>query len=400
MNRAKTELTWGFSLTGLGRRRPTAGQAALAPVNLGTVSAIGGRVRLRKDGGASMSLLRRILVIALVAAVVSCLFFLSNGYATHAPRPHDVRIEVVGANGAAARVNAVFGHAVPGGFDVASAADEAAARDDVATGKAYGAIIDASIGPVGLLTAGARGLAVQQIVTRAATAYALLQGRGIVQKDVVPLPPSDAAGVSAFFLQLGLLIPGLLVSVLLYLVGRRSRVWARFSGGVVYAMCAAALGVLVMDAVFGALTGAPAALFGISVLAAMAFVVTVAALQTVFGLPGTAVAAVVLLIVGNPLNGVTVAVPLLPDGYRQIAPAFPNNAAVRAIKDQIYFGGQHSPKALLILSAWIVGGFLVIGIADWLHLRQLRRTAHSPADIYAKPIVGRRLPTATPPDST
>lgn len=346
-----------------------------------------------------MSALRRILVIALVAAVVSCLFFLSYGYATHAPRPHDVRVEVVGADGAAAGVNAVFDRAVPGGFDVQPAAAEATARDDVATGKAYGAIIDPPIGPVGLMTASAGGLAVQQIVTRAATAYALVQGRGIVQKDVVPLPPSDAAGVSAFFLQLGLLIPALLVSVLLYLVGRRSRVWVRLSGGVVYAVCAAALGVLVMDAGFSALTGAPAALFGISLLAAMAFVVTVAALQTAFGLPGTAVAAAVLLIVGNPVNGVTVAAPLLPDGYRQIAPAFPNNATVRAIKDQIYFGGQHSPKALLILCAWIVAGFLVIGIADWLHLRQRRQALHSPGDIYAKPIVSRRLPTPTPTES-
>ena len=160
--------------------RPVTG-AALAPAILRTAPAIGGRVRWRKDGGASMSALRRILVIALVAAVVSCLFVLSYGYATHAPRPHDVRVEVVGANGAAARVNAVFDRAVPGGFDVQPAADEAAARDDVATGKAYGAIIDPPIGPVGLLTAGAGGLAVQQIVTRAATAYALVQGRGIVQ---------------------------------------------------------------------------------------------------------------------------------------------------------------------------------------------------------------------------
>ncbi len=359
----------------------------------------GARVLWRKDGGASMSVLRRILAIALLAAVVSCLFFLSYGYATHAPRPHDVRIDVVGANGASARVNAVLDRAVPGGFDVEPAANEAAARDDVTTGKAYGAIIDPPVGPVGLLTASAGGLAVQQIVIRGATVYALVVGRGLVQQDVVPLPPSDAAGVSAFFLQLGLLIPGLLVSVLLYLIGRRSRVWARFGGAVVYAVVAAALGVLVMDAGFGALTGAPAALFGISVLVAMAFVVTVAALQAAFGLLGTAVAAAVLLIIGNPLNGVTVAVPLLPDGYREIAPAFPNNAAVRAIKDQIYFGGQHSPKALLILSAWIVGGFLVIGVADWLHLRQRRRAVHSPADIYAKPIVSRRLPTTTPTES-
>jgi hypothetical protein len=346
-----------------------------------------------------MSVLRRILLISLIAAVVSCLFVLSYGYASHAPRPHDVRIDVVGANGAAARVNAVFDRAVPGGFDVEPAADEAAARDDVATGRASGAIIDPPIGPMGLLTAGAGGLAVQQIVIRAASAYALVQGRGIVQNDVVPLPPSDAAGVSAFFLQLGLLIPGLLVSVALYLIGRRSRIWVRVSGGVVYALCAAALGVLVMDVGFGALTGAPAALFGISVLAAMAFVVTVAALQVAFGIPGTPVAAAVLLIVGNPLNGATVATPLLPDVYRQIGPALPNNATVRAIKDQIYFGGQHSPTALLILSAWVVGGFLIIGIADWLHLRQRRQAVHSAADIYAKPVVSRRLPAPAPTES-
>lgn len=346
-----------------------------------------------------MSAFRRILVIACVAAIVSCLFILSYGYATHAPRPHAVRVEVVGANGVAARADALFERAVPGGFDVRAAADEQAARNDVKTGKAYGAIVERPTGPIGLLTAGAGGLPVQQIVTRAATAYALVQGRNLVQSDVVPLPSSDAAGVSAFFLQLGLLIPGLLVSVLFYLVGRRSRLWARFGGAGVYALFAAALGVLVMDPGLGALTGAPAALFGIAALAAMAFVVTVAALQAAFGLAGTAVAAALLLIVGNAVNGVTVAVPLLPDGYRQIAPAFPNNATVRAVKDQIYFGGQHSPKALLILSAWLVGGVLVILVADWLHLRQRRQAIHSPADIYAKPIVSRRLPRSTPTEN-
>jgi hypothetical protein len=338
-----------------------------------------------------MSALRRILVIALIAAVVSCLFVLSYGYATHAPRPHDIRIVVVGANGAAARASAALERAVPGGFDVEPAADEAAARDTVKTGKAYGAIIEPPIGPVKVLTAGAGGLGVQQVVTRAATAYAVERGRTIAQTDLVPLPSSDAAGVSGFFLQLGLLIPGLLVSVLVYLIGRRSRLWARLSAAVVYALCAAALAVLVMDAGFGALTGAPAALFGIAALAAMAFVVTVAALQAAFGLPGTAVAATVLLIVGNAVNGGTVLTPLLPDGYRQIAPAFPNNATTRAVRDQIYFGGQHSPTALSILSAWIVGGLLVIGIADLLHLQQRRQAVHSPADIYAKPIVSRRL---------
>ena len=346
-----------------------------------------------------MSVLRRILVIALVAAVVSCLFFLSYGYATHAPRPHDVRIEVVGANGAAARVNAVFDRAVPGGFDVEPAADEAAARDDVATGKAYGAIIDPPIGPVGLLTASAGGLAVQQIVTRAATAYALVQGRGIVQKDVVPLPPSDAAGVSAFFLQLGLLIPALLVSVLLYLIGRRSRVWARISGGVVYALCAAALGVLVMDAGFGALTGAPAALFGISVLAAMAFVVTVAALQAAFGLPGTAVAAAVLLIVGNPLNGVTVAIATSPRRLPPDRAGFPEQR----------HGASHQGSDLLWRPAFTQGAFDLVcvdrrRVPHHRHRRLAPPSAATPGGAQSGRYLRKAdsqppLPTPTPTES-
>src|SRR5512147_68304 len=100
-----------------------------------------------------MSAFRRILVIALVAAAVSCMFVLSYGYATHAPRPHDVRVEVVGANGAAARVSTAFERAIPGGFDVVPATDEAAARNDVRTGAAYGAIVAPPIGAVRVLTA-------------------------------------------------------------------------------------------------------------------------------------------------------------------------------------------------------------------------------------------------------
>ncbi|GIH20531.1 hypothetical protein [Rugosimonospora africana] len=67
----------------------------------------------------------------------------------------------------------------------------------------------------------------------------------------------------------------------------------------------------------------------------------------------------------------------------QAAPASPNNAMTRAVRDQIYFGGQHSPTALLVLSAWIVGGLLVIGIADWVHLLHRRYAVHSLADICA-----------------
>jgi hypothetical protein len=92
----------------------------------------------------------------------------------------------------------------------------------------------------------------------------------------------------------------------LFLLGRRFRLWWRVSAAVLFALLAACGSVLALDAIFGALTGATATLIGVGFLGALTFVAFVTACQAVTGLPGTGLAALVFVFIGNAVSGGTV----------------------------------------------------------------------------------------------
>jgi hypothetical protein len=327
------------------------------------------------------------VMLALGAALFSGLFTLSYGYAIHSPYPHDVTIDVVAQASTVTQVRAGLAKAVPGGFDVRSRADEADARRDIGDTSAYGALIVPATGPVDVLTAGAAGVPVQHIVTTALNTVAHALGRPVTATDVVPLPEGDSGGQSIFVFEIGLLIPGVIGSVGFYLFGRRARLWLRVVAAIGYAVVSAALGLLVLDVTLGALTGSWASLMGIGALVAAALLLTMAALHAVFGMPGTAVGAGVLLVVGNAVNGSSVPVPLLPAGYRQLAPWLPNGAAVRAFRDDVYFGGHDQVQPLLALALWIGVALLVIAAVDVVHLHHRKHTSLPDAHIHALPAI-------------
>ena len=331
----------------------------------------------RTAGATAVAASRRMVVVTVGASLFSFLFILSYGYAIHAPRPHHVRIDVIAPSSTLDQVRSGLEKAEPGGFDVHAKPDAQAARRDILDGISYGALI---VGPGStdqILVASAAGPSVQQIVTSSLSALSHSQHRAPQVVDLAPLPPSDRAGQSSFVFEIGLLIPGVIGSVGFYLLGRRARLWVRVAAAIGYSVLASASGVLVLDVWLGALTGSPWTLLATGALAAAAFVLTVAALHALFGLPGTAVAAGALLIVGNALNGSTVPIPLLPDVYRQMAPWMPNGAAVHLFRSDVYFDGRGAGQPLLALVFWIIGALFVITISDVLHLRR-RRIA--PAD--------------------
>jgi hypothetical protein len=57
--------------------------------------------------------------------------------------------------------------------------------------------------------------------------------------------------------------------------------------------------------IFGALTGASAALIGVGFLGSLTFVAFVTACQAVTGLPGTGLAALAFVFIGNAVSGGT-----------------------------------------------------------------------------------------------
>jgi hypothetical protein len=257
-----------------------------------------------------------------------------------------------------------------------------------------GALIVPPSGAVTIVTAGAEGVSQQQAITAALTAASRSMRRSTKPLDVAPLSSGDRAGLSSFVFGLGLLLPSVIGGIGLFLFGMRLRLWWRVAAATLFALLAACGGVLAMDTVFGALTGASGELIGIGFLGALSFVLFVAALQAVIGLSGTALAAVAFIFVGNAVSGGSVPVAFLPGGFRQIAPWLPNNAIVRGARDVIYFHAHDLAHPLLVLGLWIAVALSVLAGVDLIHLSERRRWPRDTLEIYRTPALvhlSRRL---------
>jgi hypothetical protein len=325
---------------------------------------------------------RRVFAIAVFAALLGLGITLSFGYADHDPKPHQVRLALAAAPAVRATVAAGLQHAQPGGFDLVSVPTARAAAESVRSQTSAGALVVPPSGAVTIVTAGAEGVLQQQAITAALSAASRSIGRPPKPLDVAPLPRGDRAGLSSFVFGLGLLLPSVIGGIGIFLLGMRLRLWWRAAAAILFAALAACGGVFALDTVFGALTGAGGALIGIGFLGALSFVLFVAALQAVVGLPGTALAAVAFIFIGNAVSGGSVPVSFLPAGFRQIAPWLPNNAIVRGARDVVYFHGHDLAHPLLVLGLWPAVALSVIAAVDLIHLSERRQRPHHPHDIY------------------
>ena len=330
---------------------------------------------------------RRLFAIAAFAAVLGLGITLSFGYADHDPKPHGVAIAIAAAPPVRARIATGLEHAQPRGFRIISEAGAGAVTASVRSQATAAGLIVRPSGPVTIVTAGAEGTLQAQALTAAFTPGAQAMHRPVAHLDVAPLSQGDRSGLSSFVFGLGLLIPSVIGSVGLFLYGMRLRLWWRVAAATVFALLVAAAGVLVMSTILGALTTSPAALIGIGFLGALSFVLFVAALQALVGLPGTALAAVAIVFVGNAISGGSVPVGFLPGGFRQIAPWLPNNAIIRGVRDVAYFHGHDLGHPLLVLGIWPAAALVVLVAVDLLHVSLRRRRPHQAHDIYRTPAV-------------
>ena len=330
---------------------------------------------------------RRLFIVAVLAAVLGLGITLSFGYADHAPTPHGVRIAVSAPPQLIAVLSAGLQRADPGGFKVVPATSAHAAIHSVRAQRAAGALVVPPSGSNTLVTAGADGVSQQQVLTAALTAASKSMRRTVRPVDVAPLSQGDHSGLSSFVFGLGLLIPSVLGSVGLFLVGMGRRVWWRVAAAALLALLAAAGGILALDTILGALPSGTAELLAIGFLGALSYVLFVAALQSVVGLPGTGLAAIAFIFVGNAVSGGSVPIAFLPNVFRQIAPWLPNSAIVSGARDAVYFNGHDLGHALLVLGLWPVVAFSVLALVDLLHLSVRRRLPHPAHEIYRTPAV-------------
>lgn len=307
------------------------------------------------------------LIAVAIVALQMLLVPLFAGPASHLA-PRDLPLAVAGPASAAAALP-------PGAFDVTRVPDAATADARIKDRSVYGALITGPDGP-SLHVASAAGPTVSSLLEQAATK--LGGGRPVPVVDVVPAASTDprGAGFAAGFLPVA--ITGLLAGVLTYLlVGRR---WARVATLAGFAALAGLAGAAVQQYWLDLLPGDYLTTASTMALIALAVSAAATGLGAVLDRAGVALAAATIFLVGNALSGVSSASELLPQPWGTVGQFLPIGAGGTLLRSVVWFDGHGATRALLVLTAYAVGGLLLVAVGRH-GLRRASDAATEPAAV-------------------
>jgi hypothetical protein len=318
---------------------------------------------------AALSPENRKLVITLAGVLaVVFIFVSSNVAANHDPKPHGLPVGVVGPPRLVSATARQLDRRAPGAFQILGYRSPAAARTAILHRSVYGAFDPGP--PPSLLTADAASLSVATLLQKTFTAAARAQGAPLIVHDLVPLPPADPNGATAFSATLSLIIAGVLGSSMLYQVARGRAVAVHLSAVLALGIGAGLLTALATSVIVGgSFTSQFLAVWGVAALFVLALALPIAFFQRLLGLPGTGVGLVAFIVVGDPSSGGATAPQLLPDPWRAISQALPPGAAVTAMRDVVYFHGYGATRALIVLGTYAALGAILAIITDRIRTR-------------------------------
>jgi len=314
----------------------------------------------------SLRVLIRLTVVFIVASFV---FVSINVFTQHAPKAHGLRVAYVGSPVAQVFIQRGLDKAAPGAFALRRYPSAASARAAVLERSAYGAFIERKK-KARLLTASAAGPGAQQAIEHAftmmtATAPPSMRVK-LVSTDLRPLPANDSRGLSSSAFLFGLLVVSFVFAILLYISGRGALLAHRLLAIGLFALASALVAAVTVGPLIGALAGHFWAIFAIGALFSVAIALTTYGLETIFGLAGTGIAAFVLILIGNSTAGGASNQEFLPDVFRQVAQVLPNGAAVSFVRNTVYFEGNKTGEALVVIALWAAGGLALVLAAEKL----------------------------------
>jgi hypothetical protein len=320
----------------------------------------------------------RTVGLVLGVLVLQLAFILSYVGAFHAPRPHRVQVAVAAPGPSAQQIVGRL-NGLPGAPLAATALpDRTAAAAAVRTGRKSAALL---VSPSGsrdtLLVASGGGSSVVTAVEQVAQQVEAAQHRTVAVRDVVPLQPGDARGLTGFYLVIGWIVGGYLVAALLGVAkGARPantrRAVIRLLAIAPYAVASGIGGALIVGPALGALNGHLLPLWGLGVLLVYAAAAVTLAFQVLAGVLGIGLTVLLFVVLGNPSAGGAYQSALLPPFWRAISGALPNGAGTDAVRRIAYFRGERVTGDLLVICAWLVGGTVVALIASLRNARRAR----------------------------
>ena len=318
-----------------------------------------------QPAGTRRSLTVRIVIGAfIVAAVQQCLFASNYLSASHNPVAHKLPFAVTGDS---PLTSAVQKHM---SLKVTRYSDEAAAKQAIDQAKVYGALVPGAGTSTLLVVPTASDLAQYDLAVHfEQAAKSTGQKLTVTSYAPKPLPRGDTSGIVISLLLVPILVGGYMSATILRSV--RGVPTERWRAAVLIGY--AVVGTLLVDLIAGPwLDSYPTDKFWIvwPILALITACVALFAvvMHRLIGGAGTLVTVITIILFGKPGSGGSTGVPYLPGFWRTIGPFLPPRNGIILLKNTIYFGGNGTAQALIILLAYFVVFSVIVGILDWYRL--------------------------------
>src|SRR5438270_5771325 len=314
------------------------------------------------------------LVAPLAAGLVVLLALLGLiGTAIRDPRPHDIPVGLVGPAQALQPMTDALAQKVPGVFKFTSFDSEDAARAALDRRDVDGVVI---VGPSGsrIVVAGAAGDTSTTLIESVFGAALSARGQQVPVEVVHPFASGDAHGLILFFLVLATLISTLVVQAVLLARAARARVAVWLGVNAAWAVLAGAVGVGAATWIAGGYdTAALVPMGGLVALTALAAGTFVAGFARLLGAAGLGLSALVIILLDLISSGGPAGSTILPDVYRWMSPWMPAGQLNSALRGTLYFGGEGVALPVLVISAWLALGLVLVIIGGYV-----RRPAAEP----------------------
>ena len=314
------------------------------------------------------------LVAPLAAGLVVLLALLGLiGTAIRDPRPHDIPVGLVGPAQALLPMTDALAQKVPGVFKFTSFDSEDAARAALDRRDVDGIVI---VGPSTsrIVVAGAAGDTSTTLIESVFGAALSARGQQVPVEVVHPFASGDAHGLILFFLVLATLISTLVVQAVLLARAARARVALWLGVNAAWAVLAGAVGVAAATWIAGGYdTAALVPMGGLVALTALAAGTFVAGFARLLGAAGLGLSALVIILLDLISSGGPAGSTILPDVYRWMSPWMPAGQLNSALRGTLYFGGEGVALPVLVISAWLALGLVLVIIGGYV-----RRPAAEP----------------------
>lgn len=288
--------------------------------------------------------------------------------------PHELPVGVVGDQAVAQQTEAALNANDPEAFVVTSYGSADELNEAIRTRQVMGGFDYSQVGEMRVAVASAGSTAVSGTLTQMGQAIAKQANLEPRVDDIVALPAADKTGTGigglAFPLVFGGIVP--VVAFRALLAGHRN--WI-MGGIIVFSLVGGFIVSLVLQEMFGSTEGVLWPVAGAMALGISALAVPLSGLYECFGSKGFTIAAASQMFVGNPFAGIATSSVWLPGAIAAVGQLLPPGATGSLVRAVAYFDGHGGAHGFLTLTAWVILGIVLWGLAPLVQSRSEKRAA-------------------------